>query len=751
MIINTNMQALQANNALGLHAFAISDNMKKIATGLKINSASDDPANIGISEEMRNKIQSLNMAEQNCDYGISMLQTADGALAEIQSILSRMNELTLQAMNDTYNDNDKASMQTEIETLSATIDSIAKSTEFNGIQLLKIDYDNDIYSGTVESDNVSMGSFLFSNDAANEFTISATGMKDGGNINFVQQEINTNTRTELTDEELSGSLTASYNSITGDITFEVYGGWDDGSGTYDFIIDDAMIQEAWETLKKELLEDSVNSVTYTLNNIEITTTGTLQAVAGTIEGLDNDYIYGVSSNGYSNASGSVTINDFNISGLDESITGVIFKETTDASLLTEGGNAFGGDFGVGATVDENGLLTIYLANTTMIPSMEISELEIESAIKNATFINGATSVDMSEVDFSGSATLSGQTSDASVGAVLDVGTVGTAVSNPTTITGGGIAGGVTNLDMASYTISGISGTGITGVVFAEDQSQTETSAVARVDADGVLTITVSSAFSSYGSGLTTAVTDEQIQEAIRNAYIDSNMTNSVNLDSAKFKTADNEGIFFTDSTADANTANGGAGSTVTSYDSSTDGSFNITEGDESGVNGVEYLSVGQYDDLSLRSLSEEGTSIGYLVKDIGLQIGYTGDDFDPKSIQVYDMRSKSLDVNELKISTLDGAEDALDKIATATDFVSYVRTKYGAIQSRLEYTTNYINSAVEITTEAKSKITDTDMAEEMQKYSKNIMLRQAAQAIAAQANVNPREAWTLLYNMEFSN
>lgn len=763
MIINTNLAAITANKFTGIHNSLINDSMKKLSSGLRINSASDDPAGLGISEEMRSKIQSLNMAEKNCDYGVSMLQVADGALNEIQGILNRMNELTIQSLNDTFTTNDREKMQVEIDTLSAEIDRIAISTEFNNIQLLNVAYDNDVYSGTVESNNVSMGDFLINNDSSNQFTISATGMKDGGNINFVQKEANINSKGELVDSSAeAGSITASYNSVTGDITFEIYGGWDDGEGTNDFIISDAEIQAALADAIKEAKEDATNSELLILNSIEITTTGTLQAIAGKIEGLNNVNLYG--STGFSsdkdavmsNSSGA-SINNFildDIAGSNGTITGIVFEEVDVSSIDSSNLVSLGPmQFGVEAKVID-GVLTIYAASN--VSGMNISASMIEEAIRNAEVISdangdaaGTSDLDLSGATFSfqngadGSLRLTG-TASGVIGSEIGLSLTGTLASQTTDISGGGFAiDGVNNAIMDDYTISNISGNGITNVVFQENKDSTEDSVVAEVDENGVLTITISGASGFYGDTPAYYTEDSEIQEAIRNATVHSSLT-ELDLSTAKFTTDDGNGIMFLNKSAES----GGSGIVEINMDSSVN---IVVNGDYEGVGGIQYVSVGQYEDLELRSLSEEGTGMGFKTSNIGLMIGYKGEDFDPKYIQIYDMRSKSLNVNDLNLLTNTGGQNALSQIGTAIDFVSSIRTKYGALQTRLEHTTNFINSAVEFTEQAKSKITDVDMAEEMQKYSKNVLLRQTSQAMLAQANIQPREAWSLLYHMEFLN
>lgn len=136
MIISHNASALNINNNLRKRSFTISKTMEKLSSGLRINRASDDAAGLAISEKMRAQIRGLNQASRNIQDGISLIQTAEGAMQEIHSMLQRMNELAVQAANGTYNDNDRATIQKELQELKSSIRSITESTNFNGINLL---------------------------------------------------------------------------------------------------------------------------------------------------------------------------------------------------------------------------------------------------------------------------------------------------------------------------------------------------------------------------------------------------------------------------------------------------------------------------------------------------------------------------------------------------------------------------------------------------------------------------------------
>jgi flagellin len=134
--INTNIEALNAQRNLGISGLAFGKSVEKLSSGLRINRAADDAAGLAISEKLRAQVRGLNQAQRNAQDGISMVQTAEGALTEVHSMLQRMRELAVQASNSTLSSADTQSVNTEITALKAEIDRVAGSTTFNGQFLL---------------------------------------------------------------------------------------------------------------------------------------------------------------------------------------------------------------------------------------------------------------------------------------------------------------------------------------------------------------------------------------------------------------------------------------------------------------------------------------------------------------------------------------------------------------------------------------------------------------------------------------
>ncbi|NBY46886.1 MAG: flagellin FliC [Proteobacteria bacterium] len=134
--INYNLASSSAQRGLGASQDAYAKQATRLSTGLRINSASDDAAGMAVSEKLKNQVRGLNQAQRNAQDGISLLQTAEGGLSEIHSILGRMRELTVQAANDTLATADRANINAEFTQLTAEVSRLANAVEFNGTKLI---------------------------------------------------------------------------------------------------------------------------------------------------------------------------------------------------------------------------------------------------------------------------------------------------------------------------------------------------------------------------------------------------------------------------------------------------------------------------------------------------------------------------------------------------------------------------------------------------------------------------------------
>ncbi len=136
MTINTNLSALQVENALNNNNAAMQTAMQQLSTGSAINTAADNPAGLAISQGLQSQIGGLNQAAQNVSDGVNLIQTASGALTQVSSILQSINDLAVQAANDTNNTDSRTDIQTQVTALAGELTQISASTNFDGVNLL---------------------------------------------------------------------------------------------------------------------------------------------------------------------------------------------------------------------------------------------------------------------------------------------------------------------------------------------------------------------------------------------------------------------------------------------------------------------------------------------------------------------------------------------------------------------------------------------------------------------------------------
>jgi flagellin len=174
MVVQHNMQAVNANRMLNVTTGQQAKSTEKLSSGFKINRAADDAAGLAISEKMRKQINGLDRASTNAQDGVSAVQTAEGALNEVQSMLQRMNELAIQSANGTNSETDRTAIQNEIDQLTTEIDRVSETTKFNETYLLKGD------KNATKQLSYSYGAGTATAASATFVADSATGLKVSG-------------------------------------------------------------------------------------------------------------------------------------------------------------------------------------------------------------------------------------------------------------------------------------------------------------------------------------------------------------------------------------------------------------------------------------------------------------------------------------------------------------------------------------------------------------------------------------------
>ena len=167
MVVQHNITAMNTNRQLGITTSAQAKSTEKLSSGYKINRAGDDAAGLSISEKMRSQIRGLNKASDNAQTGVSLVQTAEGALNEAHSILQRMNEIATQAANDTNTSADRTAIKSELDQLSSELTRISSTTQFNTMNLL---------DGSFTNKNLQVGALCGQSIAISIKSMSATSL-----------------------------------------------------------------------------------------------------------------------------------------------------------------------------------------------------------------------------------------------------------------------------------------------------------------------------------------------------------------------------------------------------------------------------------------------------------------------------------------------------------------------------------------------------------------------------------------------
>lgn len=277
MRIGTNMSAIIANRYLTKSENTLQKSLERLSSGYRINNSKDDSAGMAISEKMRKQIQNLNRSSMNASDGISVTQTAEGALSEIHAMLQRMNELAVQGSNDTFTDEDRANINSEINSLRKEIDRISTDTEFNNTKLLNGDLQRRAYSTIVSpSGEVNLTSGATATYFTNSVEAGEYGLKvnadgtaefltdaDGKRVGFSDTAIITseNNKVKVTDNNGFEMEFTVEEGFSGDVTVEL---WDIGmmpiqvGANANQIIDIEISEISARTLNLDILDFSTS-------------------------------------------------------------------------------------------------------------------------------------------------------------------------------------------------------------------------------------------------------------------------------------------------------------------------------------------------------------------------------------------------------------------------------------------------------------------------------------------------------------
>jgi flagellin len=699
-VINTNVKSLVAQDAIMKNNRSLSTSMQRLSTGSRINSAKDDAAGLAISTRMDAQVRGLNMAIRNANDGISLMQTAEGAMDEVTGILQRMRELSVQSVNGTNNDSDRVALNDEVKQLKAEIDRIASTTEFNNQKIL---------DGSFKDKKLQIGDKSYQ---TMDVAIGSVATKDLG---------------------MAGASFDSKTLVSGRVTLAAV---DKG----DIMINDQALGAIKST---DTITDVVNNINQNVDNVtasafnvaEAKQVGTGIADAGaihlTITAPDSAsatvFALSASSSLQELADNINTVAGSKVQASIDSSGKLVLSNSTGATIKIEDTTGSGYETATGFKHNSAGT-TEDFTGFLKLDSKDGNPIRIERG--NLSAVTPGGTADLAALGF--------REVTSQVNNALDAYTVtGTAL----TAAGVAAAWGETDLKINGVQIydQDIATTTFQGKLDAINNFSDETGVIAYAYYDKTITLSAGNLVSGGGSGYTAG----QVL-TFNGTTVFTGVAGGTTM--ADIVTAINSHTAATGITAKADGYNLRlTGSNVTSLrigvlESSTGtaasaGAWGLTDG------ATDYASI-RLDSAQNQPISIElgdsatVTSHGFLEQNVGAA------DFQVNSPTLGVDSGKTL--SGLNVSTAVSATEAIKTIDNAIEKVSSNRSKLGAMENRLNATVNNLSNVVTNTQASRSRIQDTDYASETTALAKAQIISQAATAMLAQANQQPQSVLSLL-------
>jgi flagellin len=744
---------------MGISQTADSKSMEKLSSGYRINRAGDDAAGLAISEKMRGQIRGLNMASRNAQDTISLIQTAEGALAETHDILQRMRELAVQSANDTNTDADRAELQAEVKQLRAEIDRIANTTEFNTKKLLEGSAKGvaEEVVGTVRMNN---------NSSVNIDSIKMNAMMDSvsNDKSWVFDGAFMLIKTNQTHDANGGEI---YNAND----FKLVG--PDGT-LYSFrALSENTIIKAGELEAGTIIADG-GAVTKIKDAGPLSDNPTINGPITLGAAVGSNEFQTITSGSILAAGSKFTI----ISGESLAISDVTGATAID---YTEGG-VMQLTTVSGMKVDIGAGKSITLDDGTILRNMGGGEISLES---------GSLALD-SDMDLNGNVAsfLVASQSVLEDSCVTYKDNVNVTAASNYSVFPGEIANNITignSINLTSKPEDGSSEGDISLL--------TEGSVLARGSTVQMLTDASkgTTAIRIIVSGNEIEISYDPTNEVLKIAGEVVAAGKSITLDDGTVlthsSTLDNPndptGLVFVETgritLAENITANTDNAYNVESFTLTKDSIIASGSKLDSGPEGTKLMAgtvitlpekfypgsvtlANQGVNVQFSANASNSMAARYYESKVGESLTFIFSRYEPASsnlkdsvmaqigansgqtafISMGDMRAKALNVADVDLSTKFGAATGIETVNNALQRVSHQRALLGAMQNRLEHTIKNVDASAENLQAAEARIRDVDMAKEIMEHTKNSILQQSAQAMLAQANQIPQNVLQLL-------
>jgi flagellin len=696
-VINTNVKSLVAQDAIMKNNRDLSTSMQRLSTGSRINSAKDDAAGLAISTRMNSQVRGLNMAIKNANDGISLMQTAEGAMDEVTAILQRMRELSVQSVNGTNNDSDRVALNDEITQLKSEIDRIASTTEFNNQKILdgtfkdkKLQIGDKAYQtmevdiGSVSTKDLGMATGSFDGQTLVGNRVALTSF-DEGDVMINGQELAAFTTGTDDLEDLIQNINENVDNVTA-TGFNVVVAKQVGTG---------------------ITTDGQFKIQVKALGATATTTYSISASENMQELVDN----------INNEAGSVVQASINDQGK------LVLSNNTGASIsVADGSSSTSGSYETASGFKRGASAAAYtsFAGFLKLDSDDGNPIRIE--VGNRQGATPGSLTDLASLGFREVTSQYNKAQDA-------YSVTGTALTSAGVTT----AWGQTDIKINGVAIydADIATTTFQGKLDAINNFSEQTGVIAYAQLDKTFTFTAGNlrgmtagdkilfngveVFSLAGTSTTLA--------ALATAINTKTGTTGVTAEADGFNlrlTGTNVQMLRIDTT---NTGNTASASTVFTDNQQIFSSIRL----DSATNSPISIELG--DDATV-------AEHGFLEQNVGAA------DFQVNAASLGVGSGQSL--TGLNISTASSATAAISTIDNAIEKVSSMRSKLGAMENRLNNTVNNLSNIVTNTQASRSRIQDTDYASETTALAKAQIISQAATAMLAQANQQPQSVLSLL-------
>ena len=699
-VINTNVKSLVAQDAIRENNVALSTAMQRLSTGSRINSAKDDAAGLAISTRMTSQVRGLNMAVRNANDGISLMQTAEGSMDEVNSILQRMRELAVQSVNGTNNNADRVALNDEVTQLKSEIDRIAKTTQFNNQAIL---------DGTFTGKKLQIG------DKAGQ-----TMAVDIASIQTKDLGVSAGSFDSKT--LVSARVGTSFTAVKGDIVIN---------------------NQALNTIKStDDLSNVIDNINLNVDNVKASGFNTVVAKQiGTGIATDGQVKIQVKNLGNTSTT-SVTTYSIKASGsLQELVANINAQASAQVRASINSDGKLQLDNSDGATI------SIQEGSTTATNSYETATGFSSGATAGTTYTSFTGFLKLESKDGSPVRIDRGNLQNATTGSVAELTALGLRStsalfsngSDAYTLQGDALSSPSVAWDQNEIQINGVNiynkniatdsfqgkldainnFSSQTGVIAVASLDKTLAVSVAQLAATGAQVIKFNGkTVMSKAAGAATTIA--AIAQAINDATTATGITAVASGNNIRLTGVGVQYLTISD------TKTGGSTAATTAI--FTDAQTNLSGIRLDSVNNTP-ISIGLGDSNTL-------AKHGFLEQNVGAA------DFQVNKASLGVGVGNS--INGLSVGTLDSATAAISSIDNAIEKVSSARSKLGAMENRLNNVVNNLTNISTNTSASRSRIQDTDYATETTALARSQIISQAATAMLAQANQQPQTVLSLL-------